>query len=163
MRRHSESTEGSYRYDAADEKQPRKLPPSGISTNEYYDRRYQDSIRTSPYASTSGSSSNYFRPSPETDDSRTETVRFDNTTYSAWHDFEASLWFLLERICFRRNFTDAHSILSVLFIYSARTIRSFAKEKETKEEKEASVEPEEPTSGRVRIVVVVFVDFGIVP
>ena len=99
MLRCSEESERSDHERATDEMRNRRLlPPSGISTNEYYDRRYQDSMRASPYSSspspygsTSGSS-NYWQMSPESGprDLSHDTVRVDNTRLGAWNNFEVS-------------------------------------------------------------------------
>jgi len=110
----SDGSEESDQYYAADERggsSRRQLPPSGISTNEYYDRRdqdsrrYQDSLRTSPHSSStpspygsnsaSNSASSYWQASPDSgsrgrssNDIFGDTVRVDNTTYGSFDNFE---------------------------------------------------------------------------
>lgn len=64
-----------HRYDAADERTS-LLPPSGISSNEHYDRKYRDSGRRASVGQ-SGSSSTL--RSDITESSRA-TQRTDNTT-----------------------------------------------------------------------------------
>jgi hypothetical protein len=79
--------EDSDRCNAADEG-THLLPPSGISTNEYADRRHHYNMQRHP-ASQSGSS-NRLRTSDETSELRA-TSRRDNTTAFAVREFEVRL------------------------------------------------------------------------
>ena len=126
-------------HEAEERRNRRPLPPSGISTNEYYDRRYQDSMRTSPYSSspspygsTSGSS-NYWQISPESGSRGRshETLRPDNTTSEAWNNFVVSRhgcmrWLAVRILSFFQPFYRNMKVRSVCGKKRKRTERNGA-------------------------------------